>query len=178
MAAQQTTEALLDVFKAVSASDSTDVNRTFFVIVGAICKALEADRVSLWFVHKANKQLVCRHSLQLKDVTETVTHPDEPPGHHTLVPSSHSESELRQRRGNSIDTASSRRSPSGGHDHSQTHEGSSSRRRSLTSGSENDLTLDRLVSFCSENIYSKNGCVCLEYCLLILVVLGSSHQAQ
>jgi hypothetical protein len=64
--AKQTTEALLDVFKIVA--DENDVNSAFCTIVGALCKVLEADRVSIYFVDTVHEQLICRHSLQLRDV--------------------------------------------------------------------------------------------------------------
>lgn len=62
--AQQTMEALLEVFTAVT-HDNTNIDQTMDTITGACCKALDAERVNLFFVDNVSQQLWCRSTQQL-----------------------------------------------------------------------------------------------------------------
>jgi hypothetical protein len=64
--AQQTMEALLEVFSAV-AQDNTNIDQTMDTITGACCKALDAERVNLFFVDHVSQQLWCRSTQRLDD---------------------------------------------------------------------------------------------------------------
>ena len=64
--AQQTMEALLEVFSTV-AQDNTNIDQTMDTITGACCKALDAERVNLFFVDHVSQQLWCRSTQRLDD---------------------------------------------------------------------------------------------------------------